>query len=302
MNRDINRGKMFRTGLALWGMARPLIMISVILVYVDGLLIARAHGYEPCGEQIIWGLAALILVAVSIHYTNEYADYETDALTTPTRYSGGSGILPRGDVPRILALQAAWVTLILGFTIAIVGYWMGILNFTALFCLALGNFGGWMYSLPPLKLAWRGWGELDNALLGGLLLHIYGYTILSGQITAEIVAVCLPFTLLAFNNLLATTWADNKADAQVGKNTLATQLSAPQLRRLYAVVAIAAFALLLLLHGWIAPGNVVYAGFLALPMVVWGWHTYTRIHTPYPTSNAMVVMLLAQMIAWYLEV
>jgi 1,4-dihydroxy-2-naphthoate polyprenyltransferase len=291
--------KRFRTALALWGMARPLILVSVVLVYVNGLLIARAYGHEFTGEKILWGFVSVILIAASIHYTNEYADYETDALTVRTFYSGGSGILPLGYVPRTLALQAAWVVLILGFAIAVLGYWLGFLNVPALLCLALGAFGGWMYSLPPLKLAWRGWGELDNALLGGLLLHIHGYSVLSPQITLEIVLVCLPFTLLTFNNLLATTWADKEADAQVGKYTLATRLAVSTLRHLYTLVAIAAFALLTVLHGWVIPEPVIYASFLALPLAIWGWRTYTRIHAPYPTSNAMVMMLLAQMVAWY---
>ncbi len=295
----MSRSKLLNTVFALWAMARPLIMVSVILVYVNGLLIARAHGYEFSWEKILWGLLALIPIAVSIHYTNEYADVETDALTHPTLYSGGSGILPKETVPRILALQAAWITLAIGFVIALLGYSLGFLSMEALICLVLGSLGGWMYSLPPMKLAWRGWGELDNALLGGLLLHSYGYVILGQQLTIEIIALCLPFTLLTFNNLLATTWADREADALVGKHTLATQLDIPQLRRLYTIVAITAFVSLFMLDSWIIPRTVVWASLLTLPVVIWGWRTYTRIHNPYPTSNAMVVLLLAQIIAWY---
>ena len=117
---------MIQTLQALWGMARPLIMGSVVLVYMDGLLIARAHGHLLSVDRIAWGLAALLLVSLSIHYTNEYADYETDARTTPTRYSGGSGVLPCGEVPRILVLQAAWVSLLLG--MAVMGGGIGVLS------------------------------------------------------------------------------------------------------------------------------------------------------------------------------
>lgn len=295
----MKRETLFHTLFALWAMSRPLIMVSVILVCINGLLIARYQGYTASWSTIWWGLAALIAITTSIHYANEYADYETDTLTTPTLYSGGSGVLPKGEVPRHLALQGAWVSLTVGFGIALMGYSLGFLGKTALFCLALGSLGGWMYSLPPLKLAWRGWGELVNALLGGLLLHVYGHALFSDQIRLKVLLICLPFTLLTFNNLLATTWADKQADKLVGKRTLAAQLTIRHLRRLYAAVAIVAFVLLILLRGWIIPIPVVYASTLALPMVIWGWQTYTRIHNPYPSSNAMVVSLLAQMIAWY---
>lgn len=135
--------------------------------------------------------------------------------------------------------------------------------------------------------------------MGGLLLHLYGHALLSDQISLEMILICLPFTLLTFNNLLATTWADKQADGHVGKRTLATQLTVRQLRWLYTAVAIAAFLVLILQSDWIAPISVVYTSLLALPMVIWGWRTYTRMHNPYPSSNAMVVFLLAQMMAWY---
>jgi 1,4-dihydroxy-2-naphthoate polyprenyltransferase len=292
---------MITTTMALWGMARPLIMVSVVMVYVDSLLIARAEGYLLSWDAIIWGFVPLLLVSLSIHYTNEYADYETDALTEPTRYSGGSGVLPGGKVPRILALQAAWVTLLSGIVLAIIGLISNNINITAVVGLLIGGFGGWMYSLPPLKLAWIGWGELDNALLGGMGLHIYGYSSISGAVTLEIIAISIPFTLLAFNNLLATTWADKEADAKVGKNTLATKLTTAQLRRLYALVAISAFALFPILYGWALPIEIVAGSLLAVPMVIWGWLTYTKIHNPYPTSNAMVVLLLVYMAGWYIQ-
>mgnify|MGYP005836403225 CR=1 FL=1 len=132
------------------------------------------------------------------------------------------------------------------------------------------------------------------------MLHIYGHATLSATFDPALLLICLPFTLLTFNNLLATTWADRIADAQVGKFTLATQLPIPHLRRIYALTVLTAFALLLALHAHLIPPVVVYASLLALPLVIWGWRTYSRIDPPYPTSNAMVVMLLAQLAAWYI--
>jgi len=289
-----------KTILALWGMARPLIMLSVILVYGAGLLIARADGYVLEWGRVVWGLVIILLASLSIHYTNEYADYETDALTTPTMYSGGSGVLARGDVPRQLAMQAAWGTLLLSIVVALVGMVSGYFSVVPFILLVVGVVGGWMYSLPPLKLAWRGWGEADNAILGGMILHLYGYSVVTETMTMPVVAAVVPFTLLVFTNLLATTWADRVADAQVGKFTLATQLSIPQLRLLYGGVALVAFFLLPALYDWALPASVVVGSLAAIPMMLWGWLTYTRIHNPYPTSNAMVVLLLGQMAGWYI--
>lgn len=292
--------KQVKTIAALWAMARPLIMLSVFLVYIAGVLIARAYDFEFDWETFWWGFAALLLIALSTHYANEYADYETDAITDPTMYSGGSGAIKNLGVPRVLALQAAWASLILGIIVSAIGLALDTLNPAALLMLGIIAVFGWMYSLPPLKLAWRGWGELDNAILGGVVLHLYGFAIVSREVTLEVALITVPFTMLNFTNLLATTWADREADAQVGKNTLATFVPVPRLRALYTAVVIGAYALLLILALTVLPVEVALGSLLAIPLLIWGWFTYTRIHNPYPTSNAMVLLLLGQMVAWYI--
>jgi len=288
----------YNTAVALWGMARPLIMLSVIQVYAAGNLIAFARGYDFEGSAFAWGLAALIPVAISIHLTNEYADFETDALTTKTPFSGGSGVLPRGLVRRDVALYAAWGALAIGMITALIAIRREALSPATFYVLSIGAAGGWMYSLPPLALAWRGWGELDNAVLGGLALSAYGFATQTGHIDIDIVLANLPFTGLAFLNLLATTWADRHADAQVGKRTLATRWPARRLRLLYAGVAAGSYALLLVLSGTVLPREVVAGGLLALPFTVWGAWRYTRTEAPHPSVYAMIVMLSAQMVAW----
>ncbi|MCA9907839.1 MAG: prenyltransferase [Anaerolineae bacterium] len=280
-------------------MARPLIMVSVYLVYIMGTLAARAAGAPFDMARFLSGGLLLTLVVVAIHYANEYADYETDALTWRTPYSGGSGVLPGGRVPRSLALRAAQISLATGMIAALAATILGQLSLLALVLLSIGAAGGWMYSLPPLRLAWHGWGEADNALLGGMVLPLYGYVVQGGRLEPRIALAFLPFTLLAFNNLLATTWADRDADRIVGKYTLATRRTTRQLRRLYALVATGCFALVLFGLGNRLP-MAVQSTWLTLPLVFWGWRTYTRIDSPHPSVWAMVVAQLVQIAGWWL--
>jgi len=281
-------------------MARPLQVVSVVLVYGLGLLVARAEsGLSLTAGPALAGLIVLLLVAVSVHYANEYADYETDALTTPTPYSGGSGALPAGLIPRSVALWAAGGTLGVGL-LGAWGLWLaGGLTGAALFLLHVGGFFGWMYSLPPLRLAWNGWGEVDNALLGGMILPLYGYSVVTGMITPAAVLVFLPFALLDFLNLLAVTWPDRQADSQVGKRTLATRWSPTALRGVYGLTAGGFLLSLFLLYDAILPPLVVGYSLAALPLVAVGAWTYTRRERPDAVVTAMTVLLLAQMLAWF---
>lgn len=286
---------------ALWGMARPLIMVSVLLVYALGALMARAYGSPFDALAFLWGLAALVPVALSTHYVNEFADVETDRLTVRTPFSGGSGVLAEGLASPNLALVAGWASLAAGLAIALAGTAAGALNASALLLLAIGAFGGWMYSLPPLRLAWNGWGEAANAALGGLILPLYGFATQTGRADPLALLACLPFTLLVFNNLLATTWADRQADAQVGKRTLATRLSPRTLRQIYVGCAVCCFALLIALAGHALPVPVALGSMAALPLVVWGARHFAKAESPHPTVIAMVALLLLHLLLWFFE-
>lgn len=278
-------------------MSRPDQLLLVAFVYTLGTVMALAWGTPFDRQGYLSGLAALVLVAASIHYANEYADYETDALTERTPFSGGSGALVELDLPRRLPRDAAAVTLLLGAGLALACLLHG-QTVVGIGVLAFGVVFGWMYSLPPLALAWNGLGEIDNAALGGMALPLYGFTVQAGTLTVGAVLAFLPFTLLVFVNLLDTTWPDREADAAVGKETLATRWPTERLRLTYAGVVLLAFALLPLLAGTVLPPLVAYGSFLALPFLAWGAARYTRDRSPFPTVAGMVLFAVVQFGAW----
>ena len=131
-------------------MARPTHLLLIAFVYMLGATMALALGAAFDRQLLFFGLLVLLVVSSSVHYANEYADYQTDALTQRTLFSGGSGALPNSTVPRRVALRAGWVSLAMGSVLALIGWAAGALNSTALFILAIGTFLGWMYSVPPM--------------------------------------------------------------------------------------------------------------------------------------------------------
>lgn len=277
-------------------MARPEQILLIALVFSWGVLMALVRGSSWSSLSTLLGLGAAILISVSIHFVNEYADYETDKLTKRTPYSGGSGALQDLGLDKNLAFRGAILAMILGFTIAIFAILMGYLSLQVLAILGLATFFGWGYSLEPLKLAWRGWGEIDNALLGAWLLPIFGYTVIHQRVDAFIMAAAATFAMLAFVNLLATHWADREADRAVGKFTLVTKLSVPQLRFLYLVTMLGAYM-------WVYwhsqyPPLVRLCSFIVVPLSVWGFVSFTKQHNPAPSVFAMVAFLLVQIISW----
>ena len=88
-------------------------LLLIAFVYLLGATMAMALGAAFNAQLLIFGLVVLLLVSSSVHFGNEYADYETDALTQRTLFSGGSGALPGSTVPRRVALRAGWCFLCL---------------------------------------------------------------------------------------------------------------------------------------------------------------------------------------------
>ncbi len=283
---------------ALWRMARPLLLLVIAPIYWIGALIARAGGFPWSNSNFLWGLAILLPAVVAAHYANEYADVETDALTRRTPFSGGSGVAKEFPAKRRLARLGVLVSGLIGIALVFPAARLGGLVPHALALWGLGALLGLAYSLPPFKLAWRGWSEAINAGIIAVLLPLYGYTVQSGAMDWRVVVGCLPFALLIFVLILATNWADREADRTVGKQTLSARLGPAQLRRLYWSAALLGFALQPLLIGEILPPRVVWSSFPALPVVIWAATRYTRVHSPLPTVVAMLVLLPLQLGAW----
>ncbi|WP_227130609.1 prenyltransferase [Halorubellus salinus] len=287
------RSRRRRYAVALAGMARPDQLALICVVYALGVLVAVARGGEHA--NVLVGVGALLAVAVAVHYANEYADYETDALTTPTPYSGGSGVLHATGLERAFAWRALVGASALA-TVAVLASAVAGLPATAIALLSVILVAGVAYSLGP-RLAWRGLGELTNALLGGLALPLYGVAVTGTTPDVVDVLTFLPFTAIVFANLLATQWPDRRADAEVGKRTLAVILRVRTLRGLYTFTAIIGLGgITTLVATGLAPLALLALAAPTTVLLVVGAHRYGRVESPAVTVHAMVVLAFAYVI------
>jgi 1,4-dihydroxy-2-naphthoate octaprenyltransferase len=144
---------------ALWRMSRPAQIALIILVFALGVAMAVARGGPVQPDRVGLGLAALLPIAASVHYANEYADVETDALAERTPFSGGSGALPDTGLPARLASRAALVSGAVGLAVLVAvvsplaSRPLGVIPAALLVGILLV---GWQYSVGPLRLAWHG--------------------------------------------------------------------------------------------------------------------------------------------------
>lgn len=273
-------------------MARPSQVALVVLVFAAGALLAAWRGTAVAADTATVASALLLLLGASIavHWANEAADAATDARSRRTAFSGGSGALEASrltaDLPLRLALGLGAVTLVVG----VAGAATGALAPAALLLLVAGLGGGLAYSLPPIAAMRRGMGEPLNALLGGLVLPLYGVAVAAGGVEPADVLAFLPFTCVVLCSVLATAWPDREADSATGKRTLQVRWPVPRLRRLHAS---AMGAWLIATLGVVAAGALPFAaaGLAVAPLLLLGHAWYTTERSPWPSVAAMVALI-----------
>ncbi|MCF8062337.1 MAG: prenyltransferase [Deltaproteobacteria bacterium] len=193
-------------------------------------------------SRLDWTLLLLsVLAGFSVHlvtaFVNDAADVATDehnASRTP--FSGGSGVIVEGLLPRSSLLRAAGLAAVLavvltsGMVFILQAHW-GVFLF-----LAAGMVSGAGYSLPPLEISYRGGGELLVTAIYSVGLVWAGYFVQAGPAQTPLLwLLSLPIGLAVFSLITITQFPDREADQRAGKRSLVILLG--ERRTLVAVAA-----------------------------------------------------------------
>ncbi len=199
--------------------ARPQFLISGLALFIFGVSWAVLSGASFSLSRTLLGYLALLPAHLSVSYSNDYFDVDVDKYDKPTFFSGGSGVLV--DHPG-LRKPAQWtaITLILC-SLALGIVFQIVYSFTIWFSgfVVLGNLLGWFYSAPPLRLAYRGLGELSMIFSIGLLIPGLGYLVTSGQMNQDGLLFVVPLMLYGLAFILTVEIPDMEADRLGNKRT-----------------------------------------------------------------------------------
>lgn len=265
-------------------LGRPFHLLGGILFYALGIVAAWATGAPLRWPLATTGLLTVLAAQLMNHYSNDYFDLAADRLNrTPTRWTGGSRVLPEGRLPPWSALVAASIC----GGVALVGLWLSVTNSPhpklSLAVLLPATLLAWAYNAPPLRLNWRGLGEVSGALLIPGLTSLAGFVLQRGELVALPLLVATPLCLMQFGQLIAANVPDAIGDAAAGKRTLVVQLGLRRAASLYLMALALAYALLPLLVAWGLPGPVALASLGAAPIAIWlaaealgGWQRPSR--------------------------
>jgi 1,4-dihydroxy-2-naphthoate octaprenyltransferase len=170
-------------------------------------------------SRILLGYLALLPAHLSVSYSNDYFDVDVDKYDKPTFFSGGSGVLVDQPGLRKPALWTAIVLILFSLALGIV--FQIVYSFPIWFSgfIVVGNLLGWFYSAPPLKLAYRGLGELSMIFSVGLLIPGLGYLVAGGQLNQDGLLFSAPLMLYGLAFILTVEIPDMEADRLGNKMT-----------------------------------------------------------------------------------
>lgn len=234
------------------------------------LLLGQLIAWSQTG-QWDWTIFALVQAfgvfdQLYIVYANDYADQETDRDNeTATIFSGGSRVLVEGTItPRALGRAAALMAaLALATGVALL---VGFGRVAALPLMALGIALLWAYSYPPLRLSYRGGGELLQMLGVGLVLPLVAYEAQAGALASfpwPLLAALLPMNLATG---MCTALPDEPSDRRADKRTVAVTLGGATARGLIIALNLAGVAAFWFVgHASVAALDLSRASLVATP-------------------------------------
>jgi 1,4-dihydroxy-2-naphthoate octaprenyltransferase len=211
--------------------ARPLAHANI----APPLLFGQALAAAVCGH-FSWRAFAIahaygVLAQLFIVFSNDVADWQSDAGNrTFNLYSGGSRVIPEGKLtPRQVAFAALLASVALSGLAAYVGFG---LEQPLMFFFAAATVGlVWAYNFPPLRLSYRGRGELLQALGVGVVLPAAGFYAQCGALAPLPWPALIPAFMLGWAGNLLTSLPDYPSDRVTAKNTFAVRKGPLSARR-----------------------------------------------------------------------
>ncbi len=209
-----------------WRLADPKISLASAASMLLGASAAAAAG-PLHGGWLVVTVIGIFAVEVAKNASGEVFDWDSGTdlrVRTEDRspFSGGKRVLVDG----LLTRGETWGIAAGGYLVAMLAG-LAVVRWRAGGVLWIGAVGmalAYFYHAPPLRLSYRGLGELAVAVAYGPLLCAGTYLVQRGSIPITIVLISLPLGLLIAAFLWINEFPDFEADALSGKRTLVVRL------------------------------------------------------------------------------
>jgi len=250
----------------------PKLLVPTVLGQLLGIL--AAGGVSLLALTL--GLLFTLCNGLSIVLLNDWGDQEVDAIKRRMFPDGCSPkTLPDGVLPArqllVVGVLAAAASVAVAF---LLGAWLGRAWLGAAGAVCVLVFAA--YSLPPMRLNYRGGGEALEAFgVGALLPWLHAYA-QSGQFWSAEWWLLGGFVSLSLASALASGLSDEESDVTGGKRTVTTLAGNRRTRRMAEALVLLA-AMFWLVAAWWVPALSLWAIVPAVGVMLYFWREMVRI-------------------------
>ncbi len=171
---------------------------------------------------VVWGLGFTLAGLGFIVLLNDWGDRQVDTIKRAMFPDGCSPKTIPDQILSVSAVGAAGVVFGVATVLVTIGSEVVLGRRWALEagvgCMALFA----AYTLPPIRLNYRGGGELLEMLGVGVALPIYNVYLQAGFIAPQVWSWVIGFAFLSFGSGIASGLSDEQSDRQGGKRTFAS--------------------------------------------------------------------------------
>ena len=205
-------------------LARLHFLVPGFMLYLLGYQLALLGGVENDLTKFVFGYLIFGTAHLSVSFSNDYFDRHSDQNSVKTAFSGGSKVLVEHPELESLALNLA-LFLLCSSIVANVFFTI-VYSYSFLFFVfgLIGVLLGWFYTAPPLKLAYRGLGELVAIFAIGFLMPGMGYLVASGTVSSLLQWIILPLSCYGLFFIITVELPDVESDAVGQKKSLLVKL------------------------------------------------------------------------------
>jgi 1,4-dihydroxy-2-naphthoate octaprenyltransferase len=203
----------------LFRVARLQFLIAGVALFVLGGLWAVLLGAPLVFMRLLLGYLVILPAQLSVHFSNDYFDVDTDKPGDPTLISGGGGVLLEHPELREPVKWIAIGLICSSLTMGVIFLTLYAYPWWIFGLVLLGNLLGLIYSAPPFRLSRHGLGEVCYTLIAGILVPGMGYLAVKGTLDAGGLFFLPPLLLYGLASILSVEIPDMEADRLAHKQT-----------------------------------------------------------------------------------
>ena len=267
------------------------------------LVLGTAVAWYRTGQfhlgYFLLALVGVVFINAGTNLANDYFDHRSgaDELNEEyTRFSGGSRTIQDGLLSPSTVYRASLVFFglasLLGLYLAYTRGW------EILIIGIVGIASGYFYTASPVRVGYRGWGELLAGFNCGPLVVLGAYYVQARAFSIEALLAGVSVGLLVAAILYANQFADYASDQAANKRHLVVRMG-PQ-RALKGYYLLIVFAYVVIMLGWVLrlmPWTALVS-LLAIPLA---WKAAAELRENHATkSGAKLIPAMASTIATHL--